>query len=445
MAQTDASMLQEAYLDRYRPDRFLDFYASIQNELHLLANPGRIIPVSPVPILLDRRYEEVFSTLTNLLWRAVGAETFRQRSAAHIPDPLRTVSDRPGPPIPFDRDRNIGCVDLHLLDGMPRLIEFMVLPPGMVGIYPGLLARYGEFFEEVLPGCSPRIFLDGENRESCEALLQEHIVGSGGVERFAIVDWEPHRQITYGEFQYVAEGMEKKWGVQGLIADPRELVWKQDRVWLRGLPVDRILNRLTLVDWLAHGDLLREYTRIFKEFPQGFVYHPHLWYLGDKASLTLLSDSSLLGEMKISDEDRQALAELVPATVLLPDFLDAKKGLVDVTKLLDRMGGGPGEIVLKPLSSHASKGVVYGPEDTPTVEKLRAVLRGIDPHEHVAMKLVPPPEIPVPRGSGERELWRSDIRLFVLNGRCLFAGGRIYLGNYTNQTPCRAFAPLFFV
>jgi len=208
--------------------------------------------------------------------------------------------------------------------------------------------------------------------------------------------------------------------------------------------VDRILNRLTLVDWLDHREALGAYTRILKECPQGFVHHPHLWYLGDKASLALLSDSQLLREMKIPDEDRQALAELIPPTVRLRDFFDADRGLADVAGLLDRMGA-PEEVVLKPLSSHASKGVVYGPVDTPTVEQLQEVIRGIDPGEYVAMKLVPPPEILVPRGSGELETWRSDIRLFVVNGRFLFAGGRVYLGNFTNQTPCRAFAPLFFV
>ena len=444
MAQTEASLLQEAYLERYTPQRFLGFYASLQEELHLLANPARTIPVSPVPILLERRYERVFSDLASMLWRAVGEETFRKRSALHIPDSLRTASGRPEPPIAFDRNRNIGCVDLHLLDGMPRLIEFMVLPPGMVGIYPGLLARYGEFLEESVPGCSVRTFLDGADRQHSEALMQEHIAGSGEVERFAIVDWEPNRQITYGEFLYIAQGVEKKWGVQGLIADPRELLWKKDRMWVRGLPVDRILNRLTLVDWLDHREALGAYTRILKECPQGFVHHPHLWYLGDKASLALLSDSQLLREMKIPDEDRQALAELLPPTVRLRDFFDADRGLADVAGLLDRMGA-PEEVVLKPLSSHASKGVVYGPVDTPTVEQLQEVIRGIDPGEYVAMKLVPPPEILVPRGSGELETWRSDIRLFVVNGRFLFAGGRVYLGNFTNQTPCRAFAPLFFV
>ncbi len=447
LARTEASLLAEAYLDRYDPDVFLRFYDALSEEFHLKANPRRVIPVSPVPLFLDRSWENDFSRLVRLLWRILAAEPYRRLSARRVPEALSgPVSGRRAGAIAFEASSSVGCLDLHLEGTEPRLIEFMVLPPGMVGIYPGLLERYGEHLERLLPGCPIRAFREGEDRKSCEALMAAHILEGGGREcrRFAIVDWEPERQITYGEFLYTADTLRARFGADAVIADPREVVWTKGEALVRGMPVDRILNRLTLVDWLEHLDAVADYTRILREAPALFAHHPHLWYLGDKASLAMLSDPAVLEVMGLAEEDRKRLASFVPATVRLADFTNPGTGRVDEERLFGRLGP-PAGLVLKPLSSHASKGVIYGPVDTATVEEFRRVTDGIDPAGYVAMKLVAPPEIEVPRAGGARETWRWDLRLFVLNGRFLFAGGRVYLGAFTNQTPCRAFAPLFFV
>lgn len=444
---TEVPLLAEAYLDRYDPDTFLRFYDALSEEFHLKANPTRVIPVSPIPLFLDRRWEETFARLVQLLWKIVAAEPYRRLSAMRVPEVLSgPISGRGVGTIPFETSSSVGCLDLHLEGDEPRLIEFMVLPPGMVGIYPGLLERYREHLTRLLPGCRIRAFREGEDRKSCEALMAAHIIEGGGraCRRFAIVDWEPERQITYGEFLYTADMVRARFGVQAVIADPREVVWTNEKALVRGMPVDRILNRLTLVDWLEHLDVLADYTRILRESPGLFVHHPHLWYLGDKASLATLSDGAVLKAMGLAEEDRERLASLVPATVRLADCVRSETGEVDIESLLNRLGP-PEGIVLKPLSSHASKGVIYGPVDTPTVDEFRRVTAGIDPAGYVAMKLVAPLEIEVPRAGGSRETWRGDLRLFVVDGRFLFAGGRVYLGAFTNQTPCRAFAPLFFV
>lgn len=447
VGRTEASRLAEAYLDRYDPDRFLRFYNVLSEEFHLKANPERVIPVSPVPLLLDRRWEEKFVGLVRLLWKILCAEPYRRLSAQRVPRALSgPLSGFGAGTIPFEASSSVGCLDLHLEGAQPKLIEFMVLPPGMVGIYPGLLERYGEYLAGLVPDCRFRAFREGQDRKSCEALMAAHILKGGGqvCSRFAIVDWEPRRQITYGEFLYTADQVCARFGAEAVIADPREILWRNGEVLVQGTPVDRILNRLTLVDWLDHLDVLTDYTKILREAPALFVHHPHLWYLGDKASLVMLSDNATLEVLGLEDDEREALRSLVPPTVYLSDFAHCGSGELDLDRLFHRVGP-PAGIVLKPLSSHASKGVVYGPVDTPTAEAFRRVLAGIDPARYVAMKLVAPPEIPVPRAGGDRETWRWDLRLFVLNGRFLFAGGRVYLGDFTNQTPCRAFAPLFFV
>jgi hypothetical protein len=209
------------------------------------------------------------------------------------------------------------------------------------------------------------------------------------------------------------------------------------------MPVDRILNRLTLLDWGARHDEIEPYTRILWESPEIFAYHPYLWYLGDKVSLTLLSDSSTLGEMGLSSSEVEQMTSLVPRTQPLASFCRDGAPPVDVGRLLEFFGS-PSNIVLKPLSSHGSKGIIFGPADTPTKKALEQALLRIDPQEYAAMEYVPTPEIEVPRGGGERETWHSDLRIFVLNNHYVFPGGRVYFGDYTNQVPCRGFAPLFF-
>ena len=79
----------ETYIARYVPEGFQKFYESLSTELYLDANPGRAIPVSPVPLILDARFEGLFAEATSLLWKILGHQDFRKLCAEHIPSPLR--------------------------------------------------------------------------------------------------------------------------------------------------------------------------------------------------------------------------------------------------------------------------------------------------------------------------------------------------------------------
>ena len=434
----------EAYLEGYSPDRFMDFYKSLAKEFHLLENPSRAIPISHVPLVLDARFEDLFSQAAETIWEVLSDRVYRELCAENIPRRLIDPCPREKGAIPFDTECSIGCIDLHLDREGLHLIEFMVLPPGMSGIYPGMLARYQTYLESALPGSQPRCFPAGWDWERLEDVMIKNITGSSKAERVAVVDWEPEKQITYGEFTYILERVREKTGIPGLVGDPRDVTLEDSRIRVRGKPVDRILNRVTMPDWHLHADTLADYTRLLWEAPECFAYHPYLWYLGDKGSLAMLSDSATLQKMDLQDRQRDQLRDLVPLTVRLSDFCDPHSKTVDTQKLLGKFKG-PSEIVLKPISSHASKGIFFGPVDIPDVDKLEEVLLRIDPEAYVAMQLVAPPEIQVPRWEGNRETWKYDLRVFMLNGAYVFSGGRTYLGDYTNQVPCRAFAPLFFV
>jgi len=439
----DAGYLSDAYAKGYSPEAFMRFYHALAEEFFLLAHPTRAIPISPVPLVLDARFQERFSHLASVLWKAIADPRYRLLSAENLPRRLtRPVPEGPEP-IDFDPLSSVGCIDLHLdRDGL-QMIEFMVLPPGMSGLYPGMLTRYGEYLEECVPGYRATCFSPGWNRTLCEEALLKHILGGTEPGRVAIIDWEPEKQITYGEFRYTLHWLKEKKGIPGLMADPREVEWDGSGIRIRGLPVDRVLNRLTLLDWNLHQGEIPAYTRLLWEAPHCFVYHPYLWYLGDKQSLVLLADPEVLGAMDIGEESRRSLGEWIPPTFRLSLFRRPDGSGWDTDRMREQVGP-PDRTVLKPISSHASKGIMFGPVDIPTIENLETALRDIVPEEYVAMKLVPPPEILVPRGGGLVETWKCDLRIFVLNGQYVFPGGRVYLGDYTNQVPCRTFAPLFF-
>jgi len=53
-------------------------------------------------------------------------------------------------------------------------------------------------------------------------------------------------------------------------------------------------------------------------------------------------------------------------------FKDPQSGAIDISRLVDYIGS-PAGIVLKPISSHASKGIIFGPVETPTLKALEKV------------------------------------------------------------------------
>ncbi len=437
------SSTYQAYLDRYSPEAYMQFYASLEKEFSLYANPARVIPISHAPLILDQRFQEAFSSLISLFWPVLDNKSFQSLSAENIPAVLRQPGGAAPPQIPFALEENIGCIDLHLDGDALQMIEYMVLPPGIVGIYPGLLARYGAYLKTLLDDYRPICFQAGWDRQRCEAVMMDHVLGGAAPERVAIIDWEPESQVTYGEFRYFLNLLKEQKGLPGLIADPRDVSVDGSRIKVKGEGVDLILNRLTLPDLLLHHNVCKAYSRLLGEAPEAFVYHPYLWYLGDKASLTLLSDPSVLEQIGLPAADRSRLRSLIPPTRRLSAFYRPATGSVDISRLMEFFGG-PSRIVLKPISSHASKGIIFGPTETPSQKELQEVLQQIDPQDYVAMQYVPTPGITVPRGGGRQEQWKCDIRIFVLNGQYVFPGGRVYYGDYTNQVPCRGFAPLFF-
>ncbi len=441
----DVGEILHCLIQRFSPERCYTFLSSLATELHLLAIPSRPIPVARIPVLLEKTCVPQLVKAAQLIWRVLHNHAFQTHAAAHVPVHLLPPGVANVHHIPFDPCCNIGCIDFHIEAGSLKVIELMALPPGMVGIYPGLVARYAEFLNEYVDqGCTVVDFMEGWSRSRCEQLLVDHIVGKGASEVVAIVDWEPETQVTYGEFLYTKELVERsRPGIRCVIADPREVSVKDARPWIRGLPVGRILNRLTMVDWVAHAEEIREFSRLLWDCPSVFVYDPYRWFLADKHTLVVLSDKEALLEMGYDTVAIEEITALVPVTRMLKAFVDVRTRRVHMEKIR-RYFGTPHDIVLKPVASHASKGIIYGPRAFSSDDVFIRKVLSIPAEEYVIMKRVSTPEMLYPTGEGTAELWKYDVRVFILDDTVAFVGGRIYVGDYTNQLPCRYFAPLLF-
>ena len=109
------------------------------------------------------------------------------------------------------------------------------------------------------------------------------IVGEGEPERVAIIDWEPKSQVTYGEFCYTLDMLWRRRRHPGRDRRSARIQDAGRQNPGEGHAVDRILNRLTLLDWGARHDETRALHPHLVGIPGDLAYHPYLWSLGTKS------------------------------------------------------------------------------------------------------------------------------------------------------------------
>jgi hypothetical protein len=146
----------------------------------------------------------------------------------------------------------------------------------------------------------------------------------------------------------------------------------------------------------------------------------------DKRNLTLLSDQSALRSWGASP---QMLADLggVPHTVLVTS--DNAQELWQARKSL----------FFKPAGGYGSKAVYRGDKVT------KGVWADIIQVGYVAQRFAAPSERMI-KLDGAPESRKTDVRLYVYNGKVLLTAARLYQGQTTNfRTPGGGFAPVFVI
>jgi len=249
--------------------------------------------------------------------------------------------------------------------------------------------------------------------------------GATSLGRIAIVDDDPAAQYLYPEFQ-LFERMFTRFGAKAIIADARDMDWRENRLWHHGEPVELVYNRLTdfYLQDSAHAALRAAYeagAAVVTPNPRA-----HALY-ADKRNLVTMSDDTALAALGAAPEIRNVLVPGIPRTSLVtPEGAE--------TLWAERR-----KLFFKPTAGYGSKAAYRG--DRLTRRVWNAILGG----DYVAQTMVQPSERHLDVDGVETDL-KLDIRAYVYDGAIQFAAARLYKGQTTNfRTPGGGFAPVFIV
>jgi hypothetical protein len=316
--------------------------------------------------------------------------------------------------------------DFHLTSHGPQLIEINTNAGG--ALLNAVLARAQraccrEMFTEFEPTADlknlEKVFFEMFSEEwHCQR-------AQAPLGRVAIVDDDPAGQYLYPEMR-LFERMFARFGAESVIADARDLDWREGRLWHGARTVDLVYNRLTdfYLEEPAHAALRAAYDAkavVLTPHPRA-----HALY-ADKRNLITLSHDDNLAALGVPEEARAILVAGVPRTEsVMPVHAEA-------------LWAERRKFFFKPAAGYGSKAAYRGDKLT------RRVWQEILGGDYVAQALVPPSERRLEVDSAETDL-KLDARAYVYRGVIQLVAVRLYQGQTTNfRTPGGGFAPVFVV
>lgn len=313
-------------------------------------------------------------------------------------------SDTHGQHVPLAQGVFFGY-DFHLTPQGPKLIEINTNASGAALLAMRELAQFSKPDLSLRPGWERTFF-------EMFATAWRRQRGHQPLRHVAIVDNSPQEQFFYPEF-LLFQAMFAAQGVSAVIADPSELVWRDQRLFHHDTAIDLVYNRLT--DFLLTA---REHAALWQAYVNEAVVltpHPHAYALyADKRNLIVLSDSELLHHLGIDAETINVLQSGVPHTVL-----------VDPTQA-DSLWANRENLFFKPVSGFAGKGVYRGYRIT------HKVFNDILKHPYIAQTTIPPSELMVDLDGVSKKM-KVDVRNYVDNGLVFRVIARLYQGQTTNM------------
>lgn len=187
------------------------------------------------------------------------------------------------------------------------------------------------------------------------ALLESYHQWTGRREapRIVILDW---REVpTYSEFNLFAEYI-KAQGLECVIADPREVEYRDGRLLAGDFPINLIYKRVLLSELVDRGGLDQPVMRAVRDGAVTMVNPFRCKILHKKASLAVLSDER--NANLFTPEQRQAIDAHIPWTRRVEErrtlYRDRTVDLIPF--ILERREG----FVLKPNDEYGGKGIVLG-------------------------------------------------------------------------------------
>ena len=373
---------------------------------------------SATPVFISARDFETLARTVEVLHRVSTLPGYVESALQRVPD---TESVR------FGSQGVFMGYDFHMSAEGPRLIEINTNAGG--GLLHAAAARAHRSC------CAPmqRVFnapaaLDQLDQVFVAMFRAEWQAerGDAPLRTIVIVDDEPGGQYLAPEFE-LARALFEAHGIHTVIADPRQLLWREGALrhpdLPAGLPVDLVYNRLTDFDLShpGHAALRLAYSSgaaVVTPNPRVHALH------ADKRNLVTLSDDALLAAWGAPDCDRALLRAVVPQTRLVT--ADNAASLWSQRR----------HLFFKPARGYGSKAAYRGDKLT------RRVWGEIVAGNFVAQALVPPSERLVNVG-GEPTRLKLDVRAYAYAGRIQLLAARTYSGQTTNfRTAGGGFSPV---
>lgn len=187
------------------------------------------------------------------------------------------------------------------------------------------------------------------------SLLESYRSWSGGrkAPRIAILDW---REVpTFSEFVITAEYLRAQ-GLDCIIADPREVEYRDGKLFAEGLHVDLIYKRVLITELIERGGMDHPVVRAVRDGAVCMVNPFRCKILHKKASLAVLSDERN-ADMFPADE-QVAIHAHIPWTRLVEERRTAFAG--DDIDLIPFIAARRERLVLKPNDEYGGTGIVLG-------------------------------------------------------------------------------------
>ena len=399
--------------------------AAMQRELRARAPDGSLGDLrsshpdlfSAVPVVVDPLDLAHMQATITAIENVVALPAYVQQALAGAAELARFNPGNPGVFYGYD---------FHLTPQGPQLIEVNTNAGGaMLNVLLALAQQpcdarmQGMVMGPVAPAALEGAFVD--------MFLQEwrSVRGDLPLRCIAIVDDTPAQQYLYPEFVLFRELLQRH-GIMALIADPRELMYRDGALWCGPERIDLVYNRLT--DFGLTGAAPVHLRDAYRDGAVVLTPHPYAHALyADKRNLCVLSDAASLRALGVDEATLQTLTASIPYTRMV----DAENA---ATLWTERR-----RWFFKPAAGYGGKAAYRGDKLT------KRVWEEICAGGYIAQHTVQPSAQCV-RVQGVDNIMKVDVRNFVYRGAVQWVAARLYQGQTTNfRTPGGGFAPVYSV
>lgn len=239
----------------------------------------------------------------------------------------------------------------------------------------------------------------------------------------AIVDTKPEQQYLYPEF-LLFQRLFAKNGIEAVIADPADLIFRNAALWFGEQKIDLVYNRLT--DFMLEAPDSRALHNAYCTDAVVLTPHPQVHALyANKRNLTILSSAPTLEALGVPQAIIDILLANVPFTERVTD------------DSAERLWSERRNLFFKPVAGYGGRAAYRGDKITKRI--WQDILCG----DYIAQRVVAP-GVRIGGTATSPETLKYDLRSYVYDGEVQWTAARVYQGQTTNfRTPGGGFAPVY--